>query len=567
MNLSEFTSIKLLFITLTALLLIFFWGCDDNLITPDHREMVDNQVHKQQAQSVQNNVGGPVILMGLDSELAPGFSSHGTPEEHADMVESLLANVTNNGEGILVLGGNPAANPNIVNYWEGDVGSALNVDQSVTFVYDLTEMEEVDFDGYAMIGIVSSTFQISSGLTDAQNAILIDRRNDIADFVNSGGGLLGKTQEQLNNAWGYVDPFGDFENREMGLSQYSSVTVLQAGLDLGLTQEGMSGWCCYHETFPSFPDFFDVLLVRNQTGLGDGEAGAIGGVQVEIPTQVSLSIDGATETDAGVTEEFDVTLTNIGDDTPENVVVEFTLTRSGDIEAGDLDIEWFDPVDNEWKELSLTDNNGSLSGTFGPAGGFPVPEGYDETTQIRATFFEVDLFTVNASVVGVGTEQDTYASTSHSVNVLAPPFVEECVDLIAGQYTVAGEVCIINDLDNLYVTYTTAYGWMLNESHLAVSSDEVGTGEWSENGWTNRPGNPAPGQFPYGANHDPGSDDTFMYTIPLDEISGGVNPGDELHIGAHAVVVMGDQTETAWGEGETFRDQGNWAMYFEYTVQ
>jgi hypothetical protein len=542
---------------------LFMVACDSLTSPMEDYPHVDRMAKLAATSSATNNgIGGPVILMGLDSELTPGQSSHGTPAEHAAMVESLLSNVTNGGVGILVIGDGP----NIRAYWEGDVGNAPNVNQPVTFVSGADDILAVDFDGYAMLGIASSTFQLpgTNGINNVENDALIQRRDDIANFVNGGGGLLGKTQDQLTNAWGYVDPFGDFSAVS---ASFSRVIVEQAGLDLGLTQQGMDGWCCYHEVLTSFPGFFDVLITHNAGGALQGEAAAIGGVQVVIPTQISLSIDGATETDVGATEEYDVRLTNIGDDTPENVVVEFTLTRSGGIEAGDLHLEWFDPNDNEWKELALTEDNGSLSGTFGPAGGFPVPEGYDETTEIRATFFDADVFTVNASVVGVGAEQDTYASTSHTVNVLAPPFVEECVDLIAGQHIHSGEVCIINDFDNLYVTYTTTDGWMLNESHLAVSSDEVGTGEWSENGWTNRQGNPAPGRFAYSAGHDPDSDDTFTYTIPLDDITGGVSSGDELFIGAHAVVVMGDETETAWGDGERFNDQGNWAMYFEYTVQ
>jgi|GEM_PF-3543097 len=259
-----------------------------------------------------DDAGGPVILMGLDSELSPGSSSHGPPEDHANMVESLLDDVTNDGEGILVLGGNPDNNADIVAYWEGDVGDAPNVDQPVDFVFDETEMEEVDFDGYAMLGIVSSTDQISWGLTDEQNAILNDRAGDIADFVNQGGGLLGKTQEQLDEPWGYADPFGTFENREMGFSQYSSVEVLQAGFDLGLTQDGMSGWCCYHETFPEFPDFFDTLLIRDQVGSGNGEAGAIGGAEVIIEREVSLAITGMANVGVTTTEDYDVEIENRG---------------------------------------------------------------------------------------------------------------------------------------------------------------------------------------------------------------------------------------------------------------
>ena len=554
MNLSKFTLFKLLSFTVTALILIFFWGCDDNLITPDHHEMADIQVHQQQAQSTPVELGGPVLLMGLDSEFGAGFFNHGPPEEHVAMVEALLNNVTNEGEGILVIGDGTY----VRHYWEGDIGEGVG--QNVTFVSGADDIRNINFNGYAIIGVASNEVELfSGGLTQEENNALVERAHDIANFVNDGGGLLGKTQYGFDNAWEYVDPFGDFMNAG---EYFGEIIVEQAGLDMGLTQDGMSGWCCYHEVFLDYPDFFDVLISHNQSTEYWGEAAVIGGIQVVFPT-VSIAIDGPVEAPFGIAREFDVQLTNDGDDTPDNVQVHFTLNRDGGIEDGDVSLEYYDPADDEWKELPLSDDNGSVSGTFGPGEGFPLPHSYDETTEIRVTFYAIDNFTTELEVVGVDTD-NIYANTTHNVEVFE---VEQCVDLIAGQHIDTGEVCVVNDGDDLHVTYTTTGGWMLYESHLAVSSDEVGTGEWSENGWTNRPGNPAPGRFAHNADHDPGSDDTFTYTIPLDEISGGVNSGDELHLGAHAVVMMGNETETAWGYGNLFRDQGNWAMYFEYTVQ
>jgi len=149
-----------------------------------------------------------------------------------------------------------------------------------------------------------------------------------------------------------------------------------------------------------------------------------------------------------------------------------------------------------------------------------------------------------------------------------PVPVEVCVDLIAGQHIVAGTVCVLNEGENLYVTYTTTDGWMLAETHLAVSTDEPGTGEWLGNRWQNRAGNPAPGRFPYKAEHDPAVDDTYTYTIPLADISDGVGAGDTVFVAAQAVVVHEDEgKETAWGKGERFVERGDWAMFFEYIVR
>ena len=297
----------------------------------------------------EDEAGGPVILMGLDSELNPGDESHGPAVDHANMVASLLGDVTNGQDEILVLGGNPDNNSDIEEYWDDDLtreheaddyeslDEDIHNDQPVDFVYDETEMEEVDFDDYAMLGIVSSTDQISWGLTDDQNEILDDRAGDIADFVNAGGGLLGKTQEQMDDPWAYADPFGDFENRELGGNQYDVVEVLQAGLDLGLTQDGMSGWCCYHETFPEFPDFFDTLLVRDDgDSTSDGEAGAIGGSEVIVERQVSLAVDGIDTIVTGEVECYDLEIENRGDEAIDGSF-EVTLTAgSGSVSTDGL---------------------------------------------------------------------------------------------------------------------------------------------------------------------------------------------------------------------------------------
>ncbi|MFP8956493.1 hypothetical protein ACLI4Y_07180 [Natrialbaceae archaeon A-CW3] len=316
--------------------------------------------------------GGPVVLMGLDSELGAGGTGHGTPEEHASMVESILDDVTNGGEGILVLGGNPDPwNSNVVDYWEDDIGKASNVDEPVTFVSDVDDILDVDFDGYAMIGVVSSTEQISHGLTNDQNSAITERTEDIADFVNNGGGLLGKTQEQLNEPWAYVDPFGEFENRDMGGDQYSSVEVQQAGLDMGLTQDGMSGWCCYHETFPQFPDFFDVLLTRDQSGLGDGEAGAIGGQAVIIPTVVSLEITGPTNLEVNDTQTYDIELSNDGD------------RSEGDV------------------EIQIVDDDGLLTDDTVPNESFELVEGFDGSYEMSLTCTEPGSHSIEVVVATV----------------------------------------------------------------------------------------------------------------------------------------------------------------------
>ena len=266
-------------------------------------------------------VGGPVILMGLDSELQPGSPGHGPPDEHAAMVQSVLDNVRNGGSGILVIGDGE----NIRNYWQGDIGDAVG--ESVTFVSGADDIATVDFDGYKMIGVASSDFQIPSGLTNAENEALIGRDLDIAAFINDGGGLIGKTQDRLDNPFGYVGPLGEFTplTSADGVSQYSTVEVTPAGEDLGLTTAGMSGWCCWHDVFEDFPDFMDVLVEHAAGGTHDGFAAAIGGVDVVVPTGIDLEPESA-ELEVGDTHE--VTATVEEDDGPAaDVEVTFTVTE------------------------------------------------------------------------------------------------------------------------------------------------------------------------------------------------------------------------------------------------
>ncbi len=137
----------------------------------------------------------------------------------------------------------------------------------------------------------------------------------------------------------------------------------------------------------------------------------------------------------------------------------------------------------------------------------------------------------------VGAYQITLTGAAHPSDCDDPEPTVVCYDLIAGQHILAGEVCVSNDDENLYVEYTTTDGWMLVETHLAVSRDDTGGGEWTENRWQNRTGNPAPGQFPHSDPH--GAEESYLYTIALDEI-GGEGDGDELNIAAHAVVERED---------------------------
>ncbi len=318
-------------------------GLDLGLFGPSLSIVDDRQVACVDADvrrmSIQDRlVGGPVVLMGLDSELTPGRDNHGPPEEHAAMVASILDSVTNGGDGILVLGGTPERNDSIVEYWAEDVGGDDRVAEEVNFVNGPNEIGEVDFDGYAMLGIVSSTRQIFNGLTASENEALIERQEDIAAFVNDGGGLLGNTQHGLDNSWEYISPVAEIEGSD---ASYSSIKLTEEGENLGFTTSGMDGWCCYHETFDeeTIPDFLDVLLRNPEQP--DNPPAAIGGEDVVVQTATRLNVEAPANVENGEPTSFVTQMVreDTGRGPDEEVRLEAVFTHRDGIGIHDVDIE------------------------------------------------------------------------------------------------------------------------------------------------------------------------------------------------------------------------------------
>lgn len=135
--------------------------------------------------------------------------------------------------------------------------------------------------------------------------------------------------------------------------------------------------------------------------------------------------------------------------------------------------------------------------------------------------------------------------------------------LFAGQTIDAGTVTVSNDDNNLYVTFTTADGWLLSQTHLHVADSLASIPQ-------TKTGNPKIGNFAYQATHNPYVT-TFTYTIAKGALS--LDANSSVVIAAHAVVVKVDESgnviasETGWGNGKPFVSKGSWAMYIEYTWQ
>ncbi|MBK8610035.1 MAG: hypothetical protein IPL84_08805 [Chitinophagaceae bacterium] len=129
--------------------------------------------------------------------------------------------------------------------------------------------------------------------------------------------------------------------------------------------------------------------------------------------------------------------------------------------------------------------------------------------------------------------------------------------LVAGQSINAGTVSVTNDDEYIYVTYNTANGWFLTETHLYVGDCAAIP--------VNNPGNPIPGHFPYSGTH--ANLTSYTYQVPISQIA----PGSCGCIAAHAVVKQYNSSnqvinsQTAWGNGTRINPSGgNWGMKFEY---
>ena len=226
---------------------------------------------------------GPVVLLGIDAEDG-GVGGHGPIANYVSVVNSTLANVTNGGSNILVIGGNKSTTDQVTAFWNA-IDASIPA-HSVVYVNGATDIATQPFAGFAMIAVVSSVSQTpSGGLTQAENDALAGRQADIAAFVNGGGGLLGLSQIGLTNPYAYIAGVGAFTFNFP--SQYSNIDPTPEGLAIGITDA--LDVCCWHDEYITFPSFLQVLATNNATG----NASAIGGQQVIIqPTELEGRMTG-----------------------------------------------------------------------------------------------------------------------------------------------------------------------------------------------------------------------------------------------------------------------------------
>jgi len=131
----------------------------------------------------------------------------------------------------------------------------------------------------------------------------------------------------------------------------------------------------------------------------------------------------------------------------------------------------------------------------------------------------------------------------------------DTLTLWAGQTIDAGTLIVSNDETNLYVTYTTTgkFGTL----HLWVGTDFSLLP-------MNSQGTPVPGQFPYVV--DATGLTTYMFVIPLANISFYSQCGDIIYVVAHAEVTINGNNETAFGGDIEGTGTNRWYYYTEYVT-
>jgi len=127
--------------------------------------------------------------------------------------------------------------------------------------------------------------------------------------------------------------------------------------------------------------------------------------------------------------------------------------------------------------------------------------------------------------------------------------VSQCWDLAQGpKNNDLGDVCVTNDSDTIYVTYTTDGSCLLTQVHVCAATADYP--------WT------PPGQCPYSAEFIDSPAGTYTVAVPLSDFPGASCGETTFYIQAHAALdctASGGEMESAYGN--TFKGK------IEYQLQ
>jgi hypothetical protein len=224
-------------------------------------------------------IGGPVAVLGIDAEDSSG-GGHGPIATYVSLTNSILGNVMNGGNGILVIGGGkfPGDPDDVTAFWNA-IGAAIP-SQPITYVNNETVPGSIagqSFAGFALIVVSSSINETpNGGLTTAENTALVARADEIADFVDAGGGVLGFTQSGFSPPYAYLNGISTI-TATTGL-EFQDITATAEGIEVGITDA--LDICCWHDELTTFPSFLMPLATNALTG----RVVAVGGSQITFDT-------------------------------------------------------------------------------------------------------------------------------------------------------------------------------------------------------------------------------------------------------------------------------------------
>lgn len=210
--------------------------------------------------------GGPIVLMGIDGD----DLNHGPVAVYVKLMQDVMSKSTKTtGSGILVIGAGKNPSDRATVFWTSVKNS---IGYPVTFVNGAANIQNQSFANFKMIAIASDSTDTSGGLTVAENDALVKRKGDIADFINSGGGLFSMVN-YFSQPYAFLSGIANFT---LTFGDYDNITATPEGTAVGISDALDVGY--WHAVFTSYPNNFKVLATRT----GTTQAAAIGGASIVI---------------------------------------------------------------------------------------------------------------------------------------------------------------------------------------------------------------------------------------------------------------------------------------------
>ncbi|MCH7760976.1 T9SS type A sorting domain-containing protein [candidate division TA06 bacterium] len=237
----------------------------------------------------QNALAGPIILSGNDPEDHWKFGNEAASLQMIqDILDFIHDNATNDGSGILMLGG---SNPSTVH----EVADLAATNEGIILTHACddgcgTTISDADFTEFAAIYMPTADSELGDGFgSEVGRGLSVEdieeinaRGQEIIAFVNGGGGLGAFSQNEPNGYQWF--PLGGLETTDLGLGGATGSCVTPEGAPI--LEPSATEVEPFHTTFDGPAGFFGLdVLARDDDELTpecDGPAIIIGGLAVTI---------------------------------------------------------------------------------------------------------------------------------------------------------------------------------------------------------------------------------------------------------------------------------------------